>query len=171
MELHYKEITIRHATTEDAPLLVRWWNDGHVMAHAGFPNGLGITAEEVAAELGPGNLLLLFEETPIGEMNYRDIGKHTAEIGIKICEADYQNKGIGKAALSLLIRELFRMGYSRIVLDTNLKNMRAQRVYEALGFQKLRVNLDSWQNPLGQWESSVDYALTPEHFQPYLTGE
>ena len=34
-------ITIRSATLADAPLLNAWWNDGAVMAHAGFPQGLG----------------------------------------------------------------------------------------------------------------------------------
>ncbi len=164
MNLTYKNITIRSANAEDAPLLAHWWNDGSVMAHAGFPDGLGITAEEVASELSPGNLILLWDSTPIGEMNYRNAGTNAAEIGIKICKADYQNRGIGKMALSLLIQALFSMGYTRILLDTNLKNSRAQHVYESLGFQKLRVNMDSWQDQLGRWQSSVDYALTPDGF-------
>lgn len=164
MNLTYKNITIRSANAEDAPLLAHWWNDGSVMAHAGFPDGLGITAEEVASELSPGNLILLWDSTPIGEMNYRNAGTNAAEIGIKICKADYQNRGIGKMALSLLIQALFSMGYTRILLDTNLKNIRAQHVYESLGFQKLRVNIDSWQDQLGHWQSSVDYVLTPDGF-------
>lgn len=164
MNLTYKNITIRSANAEDAPLLAHWWNDGKVMAHAGFPKGLGITVDEAAAELGPGNLMLLYEGIPIGEMNYRNAGTNAAEIGIKICKADYQNRGIGKMALSLLIQALFSMGYTRILLDTNLKNSRAQHVYESLGFQKLRVNIDSWQDQLGHWQSSVDYALTPDGF-------
>jgi len=170
MNLTYKNLTIRSANAEDAPLLAHWWNDGSVMAHAGFPNGLGITAGEVAADLGSSSLILLWDKIPIGEMNYRNAGTNDAEIGIKICEAGYQNRGIGKIALSLLIQELFSMGYTRIVLDTNLKNSRAQHVYESLGFRKLRVNMNSWQNQLGQWESSVDYELTPDRFQSYLTG-
>lgn len=164
MKLIHKTITIRSADAEDAPLLSRWWNDGTVMAHAGFPNGLGITPEEVSAGLGPGSLMLLFDGFPIGEMSYRSVCSDTVEIGIKICEPAYQNRGIGKIALSLLIQELFSRGCSRIVLDTNLKNTRAQHVYESLGFQKLRVNMDSWQDQLGRWQSSVDYALTPDGF-------
>lgn len=171
MELQYQTISIRTATIQDAPLLARWWNDGTVMAHAGFPNGLGTTEEKVAAALGPGSLMLLYEGIPIGEMNYRSTVPDTAEIGIKICNASYQNLGIGKLALSLLIQELFQMGYTRIVLDTNLKNTRAQHVYEALGFRKLQVNRNSWQNQLGQWESSVDYELHPNHFHNFLSGD
>lgn len=170
MLLTYQTITIRNAAEEDAPLLARWWNDGAVMAHAGFPMGLGTTAEKIAADLTRDSdehrrrLILTWEDNPIGEMSYRNLGDGSADIGIKICESACQEKGIGRLALSMLIQALFDSGYEKIVLDTNLNNTRAQHVYEKLGFQKLRVNQNSWRNQLGEWESSVDYALTPENF-------
>ena len=173
MLLTYKQITIRNALPEDAPLLANWWNDGTVMAHAGFPKGLGTTAEKVAQDLAQDKddtrrrLILLFCELPIGEMAYRNLGDQTAAIDIKICEQNYQERGIGRIALSMLINHLFQSGYTRIVLDTNLNNIRAQHVYEKLGFQKLRVNRNSWQNQLGAWESSVDYALTMDTFHDF----
>ena len=43
MYLCHKHLIIRDALVSDAALLCRWWNDGAVMAHAGFPNGLGTT--------------------------------------------------------------------------------------------------------------------------------
>ena len=170
MELIYQTIKIRYATAADAPQLAAWWNDGAVMAHAGFPMGLGTTAEKIADDIASDSdetrrrLILLLDNQPIGEMCYYNLGNHTAEIGIKICEAIHQEKGIGRIALSMLLRELFRLGYRKIVLDTNLKNHRAQHVYELLGFRKVRVNLDSWKNQLGQLESSVDYELTVDTF-------
>lgn len=173
MLLTHQKITIRNATVEDAPLLARWWNDGAVMTHAGFPKGLGTTAKKIATDLARDNdenrrrLILLWEDLPIGEMVYRNLGDQTADIGIKICDKVYQERGIGRIALSMLIQELFDSGYGKIVLDTNLNNARAQHVYEKLGFQKLRVNADSWQNQLGIWESSVDYALTAETFHNF----
>jgi len=173
MLLTYGKITIRNAVSEDAPLLAHWWNDGSVMAHAGFPKGLGTTPEKIAADLiqdsdeSRRRLILLWEGLPIGEMVYRNLGNGIAEIGIKICESSYQERGIGRIALSMLIQNLFDSGYTKIVLDTNLNNTRAQHVYEKLGFQKLRVNIDSWQNQLGIWESSVDYALTVETFHNF----
>jgi hypothetical protein len=33
---------IRNAYARDAKILSEWWNNGEVMAHAGFPDGLGI---------------------------------------------------------------------------------------------------------------------------------
>ena len=97
-------------------------------------------------------------------MSYYNKGEHVAEIGIKICEMEYQEKGLGRVLLSMLIGELFLQGYDRIILDTNLNNTRAQHVYETLGFQKVRVNENSWTNQVGELQSSVDYALVREAF-------
>lgn len=173
MYLTFQNLTIRSATADDAPQLAIWWNDGAVMAHAGFPNGLSITAEEIAEELKSDTdethrqLIMELDGQPIGEMGYRSMGNATAEIGIKICDFSKQNKGMGKALLSMLISALFGMGYQKILLDTNLKNKRAQHVYEQLGFTKLRVNHDSWTNQLGELQSSVDYELVEINFIDY----
>lgn len=167
MILQNETLTIRQAEAADAKQLAAWWNDGAVMAHAGFPNGLGITEKEVIEELGNGRtVLLVIEERGrlIGECNYRKVSDGAAEIGIKICEADRQNRGVGRKALRMLIRWLFGNGYSKIVLDTNLTNTRAQHVYESLGFRKVRTNIDAWRDQLGRLQSSVDYALVEKDF-------
>ena len=81
---------------------------------------------------------------------------------------DCQNRGIGKIVLSMLIRYLFDNGFDKIVLDTNMKNKRAQRVYESLGFRKVRVNIDSWTDQVGKLQSSVDYELVEKDFVDYV---
>ena len=45
-KIQYGNLTIRQAEVADAKQLAAWWNDGAVMAHAGFPNSLGTTEEE-----------------------------------------------------------------------------------------------------------------------------
>ena len=211
MYIHNSNLTIRDATSDDAVQLAEWWNDGEVMAHAGFPLGLGTTAEKVAESLKLDRddtrrrLIIEVDSVRVGEMSYRrvdaaesntaaDAGNNdkasdpyaarnagnesdphtarndgtplapTAEIGIKICDPASQNRGIGKRLLCMLISELFRMGYEKIILDTNLNNTRAQHVYERLGFRRLRVNVDSWRDQLGEPQSSVDYELRPSDF-------
>ena len=164
MYIQYDTLLIRDAVTTDAKQLTAWWNDGAVMAHAGFPLGLGTTVENVIARLGNGRLILEENERLIGEACYRIVGEGIAEIGIKICETDCQNRGLGRVILSMLISWLFEQGFEKIVLDTNLTNLRAQHVYESLGFQKLRVNIDSWTDQLGNKQSAVDYELTEENF-------
>ena len=162
--LNHGNITVRTALREDAPQLVAWWNDGSVMAHAGFPNGLGTTVEAEAERLTGRRMMIEEGSRPIGECSFRDTGRGAAEIGIKICETDCQNRGVGRIVLSMLIKHLFDAGFEKIVLDTNLNNLRAQHVYETIGFARLRVNVDSWNDQLGRPQSSVDYELTRERF-------
>ena len=167
MYIQYDTLLIRDAVTADAQQLTAWWNDGAVMAHAGFPLGLGTTVEKVIAGLGNGRLVLEENERLIGEACYRKVGEGIAEIGIKICETDCQNRGLGRVILSMLISWLFAQGFEKIVLDTNLTNKRAQHVYESLGFRKLRINYDSWTDQLGNKQSAVDYELVEDKFVDY----
>lgn len=164
MNIAYKNLCIRTAVAADAVQLAAWWNDGAVMAHAGFPMGLCTTVEKVIAGLKEDRLVLDEDGRLIGEACYRKVSEGVAEIGIKICEIDCQNRGLGRIILSMLIAWLFEQGFEKIVLDTNLTNIRAQHVYESLGFQKLRVNMDSWTDQLGKKQSSVDYELTEDNF-------
>ena len=166
-KIQYENLTIRQAEVADAKQLDAWWNDGAVMAHAGFPNGLGTTEEEIIERFGNGCMVIEESDRLIGECNYRNIADGVAEIGIKICETDCQNRGVGRKVLSMLIGWLFRNGYSKTVLDTNLTNTRAQQVYESLGFRKVRTNIDSWKDQLGQLQSSVDYELVEKDFVSY----
>ena len=98
MDISLHELRIRNAAPADCRRLADWWNDGAVMAHAGFPNGLGTTPEKVGAQLasesdGSGRTLILERGgRAVGEMNYRLLGGGTAEIGIKICEAEHREK-------------------------------------------------------------------------------
>lgn len=171
MVLTYENLTIRNATIDDASQLAAWWNDGTIMAHAGFPNGTGQTAEEIAASIKADTddtrrrLIIEIAQTPIGEMSYGNMGNGTAGIGIKICDFSLHDKGYGKKLLSMLISSLFNdLGYKKIMLDTNVNNKRAQHVYERLGFRKLRVRENSWKNQLGELQSSIDYEMCPEDF-------
>ena len=173
MKLQYQDILLRNAEEKDAAQLAAWWNDGAVMAHAGFPLGLGTTPEKVASEIASDSdgtrrrLILEHRQKPVGEMCFRILSDDSAEIGIKICEAEYQERGIGRIALSMLIRALFHQGCEKIILDTNLKNTRAQHVYELLGFQKTGVRRDAWTDQLGRPQSAVDYELTKDRFNDF----
>ena len=182
MKLEQGKLCIKNAEKEDCKQLVSWWNDGAVMAHAGFPNGLGTSEEKVQKQIAADSddtrrhLVIWYDGNRIGEMSYANLGdsleetgedtieNRTADIGIKICNSTFQEKGLGKIVLSMLIRELFSRGYTKIVLDTNLKNKRAQHVYERLGFQKVNVRMDAWTDQVGEKQSVIDYELTTEHF-------
>ena len=171
MYLHQNELTIRDALPADAPLLCRWWNDGKVMEHAGFPQGLGTSVEKITQKLlEPDNrthlLIIESEGLPIGEMNWRREESDHAEIGIKICESDRQEKGFGSRLIAMLCRDLFaNRGIARITLNTMLENQRAQHVYEKLGFVKTGVRENCWRDQTGRLRTAVDYQLLPQQLR------
>lgn len=171
MYLHQNELTIRDALPADAPLLCRRWNDGKVMEHAGFPQGLGTSVEKITQKLlEPDNrthlLIIESEGLPIGEMNWRREESDHAEIGIKICESDRQEKGFGSRLIAMLCRDLFaNRGIARITLNTMLENQRAQHVYEKLGFVKTGVRENCWRDQTGKLRTAVDYQLLPQQLR------
>ena len=171
MYLHQNELTIRDALPADTPLLCRWWNDGKVMEHAGFPQGLGTSIEKITQQLlEPNNrthlLIIESEGLPIGEMNWRREESDHAEIGIKICESNRQEKGFGSRLIAMLCRDLFaNRGIARITLDTMLENQRAQHVYEKLGFVKTGVRENCWRDQTGRLRTAVDYQLLPQQLR------
>lgn len=178
VRIENKNLTIRDAVSSDAPILCGWWNDGKVMAHAGFPKGLNTSVLEVRRQIAESNsrfrlLIIEADGIPIGEMNYRLIDPQTAEIGIKICDFSSQGKGFGTILIKMLLKYLFeQLNLERVCLDTNFKNVRAQHIYEKCGFKKVRVNKDSWRDQLGDWQTSVDYEMTKkDYFETEQKGE
>lgn len=90
------------------------------MAHAGFPNGLGTTAEEIKEQIANDSddtkrrLIIEYRGTSIGEMSFYVYEGKKVEIGIKICNSDFQGKGLGRVILSMLIEKLFSMDFELI---------------------------------------------------------
>lgn len=178
MYLKNGNLVIRSAEVKDAVQLNNWWNDGAVMAHAGFPNGLGEALEDTIAAIKENKeyldqrCIIEINGALAGEMSFGFPKENTAEIGIKICEVPYQNRGYGSTLIWMLITYLFeneelnsKFLVHRIILDTNLKNERAQHVYEKLGFTRVRVNYGAWEDQLGEMQDSVDYEMTKEQFE------
>jgi len=154
MKIKYQSILIREALLKDANKLTHWWNDGKVMSHAGFPNGLNTTIEKVIAQIKNNGInkhylyIIEIDNVLVGEMNYKDCGNNIAEIGIKICEVEYQNKGYGTIIMKLFINELFiKLNFSKIILDTSIENSRANYFYQnKLGFKITNVVKNGWCN-------------------------
>lgn len=176
MIISQDNLVIRSATPADAQTLCDWWNDGSVMVHVGYPNGLGTTPQAVLKDLnkweaGSELLILEVDKVSVGEMNYQTVKDGVAEIHIKICRSDFQDKGYGTRLIKMLIRHLFNeLGFRKIILDTNQKNTRAQHVYEQMGFKRVRVNIAGWKDQLGVPQTSIEYELTHEDFRS-LNGE
>lgn len=177
LEKVFKEhnLVIRTATNEDVNSLLKWWNDGKVMEHAGFPNGLGIDEKRVLESIARSNaehqlLIMEFDGLKIGEMNYT-LKDKIASFGIKICEQEFQEKGIGTVLLNMLFEHLFDdKKCLKITCDTNLNNERAQNVYEnKMNMKKVKVLKDCFKNQLGQLQSAVLFEIEKNDYERMKT--
>lgn len=171
--LKFENLSLRKAEVEDALQLVSWWNDGEVMAHAGFPNGVGVQVDEVVSLIKKNSknrcqFILDIDGNPTGEMHYRKKEDISAEIGIKICNKSFQNKGMGKKALSLLINHLFdEHKCQTLSVNVSKKNKVAQHVYEQLGFKE-KNGLKKISDKYLDKNSSIKYELSSSDFVSYL---
>ena len=160
MELKQDNLLIRYANKDDAKILCNWWNDGKIMAHAGFPNGINTTVEKIEEQISQETdettrrFIIEIDNEPSGEMNYRNKGENVAEIGIKICIFNNQEKGYGTKLIKMFMEYVFtKLKYNKIILDKKLNNKRAQHVYEKIGFIQTGVD-----------ENAIYYELLKEKY-------
>lgn len=177
MRIQKDNIVIRSATVDDAIQLNKWWNDGKVMEHAGFPNGLGISLEDTIENIKSRKdelrqlCIIEIDGKAVGELNYKVIG-NTAYPGWKICDFNYQNKGYGTKIIKILFEFLFTnetinsiCPLERIAWDTMLENKRAQHVYEnKIGARRVGIRKDCWRDQTGKLRTAVDYVILREDF-------
>lgn len=178
MRIENENIVIRSVDLKDAVQLNKWWNDGEVMEHAGFPNGLGQSLEETTNEIksweGKLSQLCIIEidGKAVGELSYRIKDDGMAYPGWKICDSKYQNHGYGPKIINMLLEFLFTNNeinkvfpIKEVKWDTMLENKRARYVYEyKIKARKIGTNKNSWKDQLGNRRSSVDYSISREMF-------
>jgi RimJ/RimL family protein N-acetyltransferase len=73
----------------------------------------------------------------IGSLTLREVRDRSARLGITI-GADYVSRGYGSEALHLFLDSFFgSMGFEEMKLDVAATNLRALRIYRALGFREV----------------------------------
>lgn len=72
-----------------------------------------------------------------GGVGFRKLDEHTAEVKRLYVRRPYQGKGFGRRLMDNLLFKLKRMGYSRVVLDAVPPTMKAQELYELMGFREI----------------------------------
>jgi len=141
-----ERMLIRPVRADDLAHLLCWWNDGEVMRHVGFPNGLGITMEELKASwkkwkddpLGLMKIICLKDGTGIGETCFHDYqpDNKQVEIGIKICRSDLWGQDLGTEALAAMTRYAFEtLEVNRVLLNPSKTNARIIHVNEKCGYR------------------------------------
>lgn len=178
MRIKKDNIIIRSATLNDAIQLNKWWNDGSVMEHAGFPNGIGQSLDDTIANIMGregklSNLCMIeIDDKPVGELSYSIRGDGAAYPGWKICDFNYQNQGCGPKIIMMLLEFIFtdeainsKFPIEKIIWDTDIENKRAQYVYEnKIGAKRIGMRKDSWKDQTGRLRTAVDYEISKEEF-------
>jgi RimJ/RimL family protein N-acetyltransferase len=161
-------VTLRPMTYDDAPALMRWGDDKD-FAWFQWGRNPGRWKDTAAARewidaFGERNGKLFaieHEGRAIGQANYRDWrpkGK-SAEVGIGIGEPALWSKGLGREALTLLLRHLIDdMGAHRVNLHVLSYNDRAINSYRAAGFDVEGIERDAVMTDRGYFADDVAMA-------------
>lgn len=69
---------------------------------------------------------------------------------------DYQNRGLGHFLIAIMIKKTRQLGLKQISLEVRLSNVRAQSLYQDLGFEKAGIKKGYY---FGDHEDAVDMVL------------
>jgi GNAT superfamily N-acetyltransferase len=81
--------------------------------------------------------LALYNDQPAGCIALRELDARTCEMKRMFVYPELQGKGIGRALAETLIREAQTIGYTRMQLDTSVRQVEAQNLYRSLGFKEI----------------------------------
>ena len=154
--MHGAQVTLRPLTEQDLELLAHeipadeaaapWWGTDPERVRRWLTEERSTT---LSIEVG-GTLvgaILFHEET---DPDYRSAG-----IDIVVL-APYAGRGLGPDALRTLVRYLFEQrGHHRISIDPAVKNHRAIRAYEKVGFRPVGIMRQYERGPDGQWRDGL----------------
>ena len=98
-----------------------------------------------------GKLLLAFyNDQPAGCVALKNIDDHSCEMKRMFVYPEFHGKGIGYALAKAIIDEAKRICYSSMKLDTSIRQLEAQKLYQGFGFKnteayyELPEKLKSW---------------------------
>lgn len=138
-----------------AGLLVQWLNREHVRESWGDPAAnlasiMALTPPAGCALIAANGALVGFVQwQPMGARELLESGveapdNKTIDIDIFIGEEEYLGRGIGPAALELLLKQIKEAGAAkRATLFTGVENERALRAYAKAGFQVKSQTMDA----------------------------
>ncbi|MDR3487712.1 MAG: GNAT family N-acetyltransferase [Bradyrhizobium sp.] len=124
---------------------VRWHRERHVedldLIESYFD--AAAFAAELAALPGPyaspvGSLLLAsVDATPAGCVAMHDLGAGVCEMKRMFVPEPFRGLGVGRALADQIIGDARRAGYSRMRLDTSIRQTEAIGLYERSGFRRI----------------------------------
>jgi UDP-4-amino-4,6-dideoxy-N-acetyl-beta-L-altrosamine N-acetyltransferase len=139
-----EKVRLREIRDEDLERIVRWRNDPEILSRLFSHEKLTIEKQRewFAGLAGDKSRVSFIVETlegrAVGQGGFSHIDRHSrvAEMGIMIGEREEQGRGLGTAAVRLLIDYGFReLDLHRISLRVLEGNERALNIYRRLGFR------------------------------------
>lgn len=141
--MYNEKVEIKETCKEDLENIVALWNDGQVMSYVGFPQGLGISYEDLERWLKGVNQNIYRKHYSIytddlgycGETYYEiDHENDLAILDIKVFPKA-QGKGIAEYSLRCAIAQVFQQKLaSKAIVDPEPENKAAWKLYKKLGF-------------------------------------
>jgi aminoglycoside 6'-N-acetyltransferase len=97
------------------------------------------------------------EGQTVGMLQYSEENEPAfRHVGIDIfLTAHLHGRGLGSAAIRLMVSHLRERGHHRIVIDPAADNTAAIRCYRAVGFRAVGVMQAYWRDPDGQWRDGL----------------
>jgi aminoglycoside 6'-N-acetyltransferase len=138
------ELLARHAD----PSVARWW--GHV--------GRDEIADKLAGRDDAEFLVIEVGAAVAGGIQFAELGgEDFRHAGIDIfLGAEFQNRGLGREAISLLVDYLFgERGHHRLIIDPVVANEAAVRCYRAAGFKPVGVMREYQKMEDGRWHDGL----------------
>lgn len=136
-------LTIRKATKQDIPAVLRLYRDAQIDGEAGF------SVEEAAAHFVSLSrypyfhvFVALSDEVVAGTYelvildNMAKRGKKSGVVEDVAVSPDHQGKGIGRAMMQHTLEECGLAGCYKMTLSSNLKREGAHRFYDSLDFAR-----------------------------------
>ncbi|EKF19010.1 GNAT family N-acetyltransferase [Nitratireductor pacificus] len=147
-------IAFAPVTAEHYPLLLDWLNRPHVREWWGDPETeVNNIRAKVEGRDSTRPFIIELDGRPIGYIQYWFIADNSDEttladapwlaelpvdavgIDLTIGEKDLLSRGIGSAAVGLMVRQLLEAGHANIIIDPAPENARAVHAYEKAGFR------------------------------------
>ena len=96
----------------------------------------------------PGNVFIVYEKNDaiLGYCGYYGV-LDEAEITNVAVHPDMRNRGIGRDMVSALLSKASKAGIKRVLLEVRESNDSAIHLYEELGFKKLGIRKDFYEQP------------------------
>ena len=114
---------------DDIPLIDEYFNaEDFEEELAGLPG-------EYAPPLG--SLLIAYHnDKPAGCVALRELDKKTCEMKRMFVYPHFQGNGIGRILTKRIMEEARRIGYQIMRLDTSIRQVEAQALYQSMGFER-----------------------------------